>query len=271
MPDTGFHLLTLGGLGLVGPDGSRDESLHKRRRKLALLAVLAIEARPLSRDCLTSVFWAQQEVQRARHSLSDALSHLRRVLGRGAIAARQHDVWLRPDARVRVDVLELVAAANTGDTAAVVAAYTGALLDGVHVQDAPQFNQWVARERSRLADLFQRACAARCLALARQRQWDACASLAARWLECDARSADAALYLLNALKAPATREADALALREYECLGRRLRTEHAVEVDGRVRLLAERIAARLRAPAATAAPQEPARPPRRWLQLVATE
>ena len=65
-----------------------------------------------------------------------------------------------------------------------------------------------------------------CLALARGRKWDACAELARGWLDSDAMNADAALYLLNALKAPATVEAYEAALRAYASLERRLEREY---------------------------------------------
>ncbi|MEN9818162.1 MAG: hypothetical protein RLZ32_2042, partial [Gemmatimonadota bacterium] len=89
-----FRLRTLGSLQLTAPDGSREPSLATRRRKLALLTLLAVRGRPLSRDRLVNLFWGDHPEERARHSLSDALSHLRRVLGPDAITARQAEVGL---------------------------------------------------------------------------------------------------------------------------------------------------------------------------------
>src|SRR5687767_6746469 len=83
--DNDFRLLTLGRLALVGPNGAEDESLKTRRLKLALLTVVAMSRRPQSRDALIGMFWGDQDEARARHSLSDALSHLRRVLGSRAL------------------------------------------------------------------------------------------------------------------------------------------------------------------------------------------
>src|SRR5690348_15567233 len=82
-----FRLLTLGRFALVSASGD-EESLSRRRRKLALLCVLALASRPYSRDVLADLFWGEEDDERARHSLSDALSHLRRLLGREAIATR---------------------------------------------------------------------------------------------------------------------------------------------------------------------------------------
>ena len=253
MRDETFRLITLGQLALIASDGSEDASLSTRRRKLALLAVLATAGRPLSRAVLAEMFWGDQDEQRARHSLSDALSHLRRVLGRDAIASRQTDVWIAPDCKLTVDVLELTAAAAARDTARVVELYRGPFMDGVSVARSCTFEQWTSRERDRLERLFLTACDGRCFGLARSREWDECATLAARWLGIAPLSVDAALYRLNALKAPLTRDAYARALVAYDRLVRRLRDEYALSPDSRVAALATDIAASLRATPAVAA------------------
>src|ERR671939_1649306 len=93
-----FRLITLGRIALVDLRGEEDATLSKRRLKLALLVVLALARRPLSRDALVEMFWGEQDEERARHSLSDALSHLRRVLGRDAVTMHHADVALADDA-----------------------------------------------------------------------------------------------------------------------------------------------------------------------------
>jgi TolB-like protein len=84
-----------------------------------------------------------------------------------------------------------------------------------------------------------------CLALARSRKWDACAELARRWLASEPTNADAALYLLNALKAPATADAYQAAVREYASLERRLELEYQLAPAVEVRQLAASIRDRL--------------------------
>src|SRR5687768_1860264 len=95
MAAVAFRFITLGRLALEGAGGEVEE-LGKRRRKLALLAVLALSKRPLSRDTLIDLFWGEEPEERARHSLSDALSHLRRVLGRETITSHSDEVSLAP-------------------------------------------------------------------------------------------------------------------------------------------------------------------------------
>ena len=180
MPDNAFRLLTLGRLALVGAAGDVDEALNTRRRKVALLAVLALAKRPVSRDALVEMFWGDQDEVRARHSLSDAISHLRRVIGREAITTTRAEAALSPDAPLAVDAVELADAVARREYARAVALYEGPFLDGVYVGGAPSFEQWVARERTRLETLFLQACNKECLALARARRWEECAAVAER-------------------------------------------------------------------------------------------
>ena len=80
-----------------------------------------------------------------------------------------------------------------------------------------------------------------CLALARGRKWEACAALARGWLDSDPMNADAALYLLNALKAPATAAAYQAAIQAYASLESRLEREYERPPALEVRRLAASI------------------------------
>ncbi|MGZ8493303.1 MAG: BTAD domain-containing putative transcriptional regulator, partial [Gemmatirosa sp.] len=249
-----FRLLTLGRLALVDPTGVEDASLGTRRRKLALLAVLATARRPVSRDALVELFWGEQSEERARHSLSDALSHLRRTLGPGSITARRAEVALADDAPLAVDVLALAAAADAGRWDEVVALYAGPVLDAVHGAGSPRWEQWVDQQRARVEAAFQSACRAECARLAAAGEWEACAALAARWLERAPLSAPAAVRRLTALAADGSADGARRALDAYERLGRLLRAEYGAAPDATVAAAAREIADRL------AAAPEPAPP-----------
>lgn len=155
-PSAPFRLVTLGRTALVTPAGE-DVELGRRRRKLALLAVLALAGEPLSRDELAQMFWGDEEPERARHSLSDALSHLRRVLGRDVITGRSALVELRAGGLLSVDALDLDAAFARGDFAETQSLYGGLFLDGVTVDGSPKFDAWVAQARAHYAALVTRA------------------------------------------------------------------------------------------------------------------
>jgi DNA-binding SARP family transcriptional activator len=76
----GFELQTAAGRPLVLPT----------KKALALLAYLALHPeRPCSRETLTALLWGDTRDQQARHSLRQAVYHIRRALGedRGSRAA----------------------------------------------------------------------------------------------------------------------------------------------------------------------------------------
>ena len=171
-------LITLGRLALLSPDGSEEESLRKRRRKIAVLAVLALERRPLSRDVLVEMFWGDQEETRARHSLSDALSHLRRVLGRDTISVGRSEVALVRDAPLAVDAADFAAAVQRQEYDRALEMYGGAFLDGVYVGGSPRFEHWVERHRARFHELFLTACRDQCSRLQAAGRIEECAPVA---------------------------------------------------------------------------------------------
>jgi DNA-binding SARP family transcriptional activator/Flp pilus assembly protein TadD/TolB-like protein len=277
--DNRFRLITLGRLTLTGAGGEEDASLARRRLKLAVLAVLAMSRRALPRDTLLGLFWAEHDEPRARHSLSNALSSLRGVLGERSISTRDADVALDPEAPLDVDAIELMEATESRDYGRAIALYTGPFLEGFHVDESPAFEQWVSRERRRLESIFLKACAEHCGSLARARRWPECEQVAARWLDTEPLSADAAIYYLNAIKAPGTRAALAKALEEFEALRTRLTHEFdlaphpsVMELSTRIRdqlanappepVVNVRVTAEMKAPgAASSAPPPAAAPP----------
>ena len=140
------------------------------RKALAILALLAVEARPYAREELAAILWPESDDESARGALRRTLSVLRAALG---------DRWLRVDranialdrSGVSLDLADLEAAATATDTAvlrrAAVAA-RGPFLAGFSLRDSPDFDDWratraVAIERTvaqlldRTADVFAAA------------------------------------------------------------------------------------------------------------------
>lgn len=245
-----FRLVTLGRLALERSDGPADErlaGLNARRRKVALLAVLALAPRGVSRDVLLEMFWGDQDETRARHSLSDAVSHLRRVLGRESIVATRSEIALAHTAPLVVDAVELASSVDADEkhgrgADSVLTLYAGPFLGGVHVDGSASFEQWVERERNRLARLFVRAAQSRCKALADAGEWAACQLVAERWLEAEPLSTEAAVTYLESVSSAGDDGGRALAA--YERLRARLWREYELEPDARVTAVAARLAAR---------------------------
>lgn len=215
---------------LIGPAGE-DESLGKRRQKLALLALLALSRRPIPRDVLIDTFWGDQDEDRARHSLSDALSHLRRALGRNAIATRASNVTLDRRTLLEVDAIELTEAASARDTERVLALYGGPFLDGVHLDRSPRFEHWVSAERERLRTLFLEHAEAACRLYAERGDLERWRQAAERWVDAAPASSAAARNWIAALAAPDTRQALEAALAAGERWLRILAREYEMEPD----------------------------------------
>ncbi|MEO6777821.1 MAG: BTAD domain-containing putative transcriptional regulator, partial [Gemmatimonadaceae bacterium] len=245
MPANHLRLITLGRLALVSASGA-DASLTRRRRQLAVLAVLALSARPVSRTRLVEMFWGDEDEARARHSLSNALSSLRALLGAPAITTLHGNIALSGGSSLDVDAVELAAACEMSDSQRAIGLYTGPFLDGVSVPNSPEFDKWAARERARLARLFLQACESHCGALSRAERWDECAAVAARWLDVLPPSRVAATMLLSAIAAPGTNDSLNAALTAYDQLVFRLENKYESPPDIRVTALAAELRERLR-------------------------
>lgn len=150
------RLVTLGRLALLQPSGE-ELPLLGHKRKLALLAVLALSPAAVSREELMAMFWADDKDERSRrHSLSNALSFLRRLLGSDSIATHRAEVTLAPDA-VEVDAVALLSAARSNDHARVMDLYEGPFLDGVSVPGSTRFDSWVDTQRAAIERAVFRA------------------------------------------------------------------------------------------------------------------
>lgn len=152
-----YRLETFGTLALAGPGDDTLLGKHgHHRRRLALLAVLAAAGeRGRSRDQLLLLFWPEATQSRARHSLDQLLYALRGALGESAFDG-PNPVRLNPDI-VSSDVGAFNSALARGDLEAAVAEYRGPFLDGFHLDDAPEFEQWAESERARLTGSYSAA------------------------------------------------------------------------------------------------------------------
>ena len=142
-----FRLLTLGGAALVDSTGA---TVAGQRRRLALL-VLVATSRELGvpRDKLISALSPESPTDSARHALHQLLYYLRQQIA--------DDVFLGTDplrlnrAVVGFDVADFEEALDAGALEAAVALYRGPFLDGFHLGDSSEFEEWAALERFRLA------------------------------------------------------------------------------------------------------------------------
>ena len=255
-----FSLKLFGGAIVDGPQGQVRGRLGQKRR-IALLAILAVaRGRPLSRDKLLALLWPDADEERARHSLADAVYHVRKALGEEALISAGDDLLLNTE-RVRSDVQAFEDAVAAGDLEAAAAQYTGPLLDGFHLDDAPEFERWCDRERDRLA----RACAGALEQLAEAASKQRDARSAVHWWRAlnahDPYNARVVMRFMEALDQSGDRVA---AIQQGRAFATLMQDDVGVDADAAVLALIEQLKARREAtpraivPAPVMPPPEPA-------------
>ena len=151
-----FSLKLLGGIALAGETGPLTGPAVQRHR-LALLALLAAaHPRAVSRDKLMAGLWSERESEPARRLLNQAVHAVRQALGAEAILSSGEELQLNTDL-VRCDLVAFEEALAGGELGRAVALYTGPFIDGFFLDDAPEFERWVDRERDRLAAAYAKA------------------------------------------------------------------------------------------------------------------
>jgi DNA-binding SARP family transcriptional activator/tetratricopeptide (TPR) repeat protein len=123
------------------------EPLHVDTRKaVAVLALLATDARPYARDELAALLWPDSDDEAARGALRRTLSTLRSAIGDGPVRIDRAKVELdRREVRADIDVVD--GAARSGGRAELEAAAAlsrGPFLSGFYLRDSPDFDDWRA-------------------------------------------------------------------------------------------------------------------------------
>ncbi len=149
------HAMTLRTLGATGLYVAGEQApILGSGKPFALLAYLALApGRRSSREYLIDLLWADLEPERARNALRQALFHLRRLVGDGAIVGTEE---LALTDRVVTDRDAFLAAADAGDLERAVELYGGPFLTEFAAPGGVEFEHWADRERERLRTAFLR-------------------------------------------------------------------------------------------------------------------
>jgi DNA-binding SARP family transcriptional activator len=248
---------TLGALDLRGPDGGELRSVLQQPKRLALLAYLCVATphRFHRRDSLLALFWPELDQDHARAALRRSLHFLRSELGSEVLAGRGDEEVGVLEGAVWCDARALDLALTADDAEGALLLYRGPLLEGLHVTGAaPEFQDWLERERSRLRD--RAANAAR--TLTDRAEADGRPGEAAKWARrvLELSPDETALRrLLTLLDRAGDRSS---ALHVFDDFARRMVQEFELEPSAETRDLVEEIRRRPeapRAPAQSTAPQ----------------
>ena len=106
-----------------------------------------------SRTVLATLLWGGFPDAKARQSLRQALYSLRRALGELAelcLAIDSQSITFSPSPQFQVDSLEFDRQVNDGSLQSAVNLYRGTLLEGITLDDCPEFDEWLYLERDRV-------------------------------------------------------------------------------------------------------------------------
>lgn len=145
-------------LHILGPAQLRRNGKTIRLRSAKAIALIAyLVCRPQiahSRDSLAALFWGSFPEAKARQSLRQVLYSLRRGLGDAAqksLVADLQTITFFPSPHFHVDILEFERQIASGNHQSAVKLYQGTLLDGITIDDCPEFDEWLFLARDRTA------------------------------------------------------------------------------------------------------------------------
>ena len=233
-----FQLRLFGSPSIAAPDGVPLTGAAVQRHRVALLAVLALAGgRAVTREKLMGYLWPDRDSDGARQLLNQAVYALRKALGDEALLSDGDDLRLNADV-LQSDTAELEAALARSDHERAIRLYSGPLLDGFFLNDAPEFDRLVEQERLRLARAYAKALEA--LAETAERNKDP--GTAAEWWRKratqDPYDTRVAMRLMQALAASGNRAA---AIQYADIHERLLEQEFGAAPPPEVRAFAERL------------------------------
>jgi DNA-binding SARP family transcriptional activator len=232
----GFRLTLLGGFRLED-EGGREIAIASRKAQ-GMLAVLALSSpAAVTRVRIAAMFWGDLPDERARHSLRQLLSSLRRD---AAVVEARGDALSLDTLVCKADASEfrqLARSADPSDIEAAVALYAGPLLDNLSPKEEG-FEEWLRVERVRLAKLASEAMARLAAQHAGARDHEAAVRILRRWLAEEPANEEAHRALIRALDAMGRRSE---ALAQYQMCKEQLRIQLGVEPDAATQALCESV------------------------------
>ncbi len=120
----------------------------RSRRTVALLGYLTTEQRPVARDFLAGLFWPDETPSKGRANLSREMHNLAQILPDCWEMDRQSVAFI-PSADTIVDLYQLQGLEAEERWGEAVQLLGGEFLEGVYLDDNPEFENWLLGERER--------------------------------------------------------------------------------------------------------------------------
>lgn len=248
-----MHLKTLGHPDLYDGAGA---TVRLRRKDLALLVYLCVESTAVhARSRLAGMLWGENREGAARHSLTQALGRLGRVLPPGSLVVETQAV--RWTGTVPCDAVQLRGELDPAGLDANFPLYGGDFLQGFTAgKGAEMFDEWAEGQQTALRNAALRLLERAGEEAAGRQEWRRAARLAERAVEIDPVGEVGHRRLMRAWAASGERNR---ALRHYQDFEKWLNDVYGVDPDPETRTLAEQ----LKVSESPDAPDPPAAPPPR--------
>ena len=209
-----------------------------QRHRIALLALLAMApGRRATRDKLMAYLWPERSADNARNLLKQATYVLRAELGENALLSEGDELRLNEQV-VLADAAEFDVALTQLDFVRATQLYRGPFMDGFFLSDAPEFEEWSARERQRLANAHAGALESLAAAAEAAGDWAGAAEWWKKRAAGEPFETRVAVRLVQALAASGSR---ATALQHAAIHERLLREEFALDAPAELTALVEQL------------------------------
>jgi DNA-binding SARP family transcriptional activator/TolB-like protein len=176
------YLRLLGG-ARIDAAGTFARGRAAQRRRIALLALLAVTpGNRLTRERIVAFLWPNRDSESGRRLLSESLHVIRRTFGDETIRSIGDEVLLDV-AAAGSDVADFRRAVTEQRFEDAVRLYSGPFLDGWFVPGTPELEEWVERERARLAASFVSALEALAIDAEDRADWGLAVSYWQRYVE----------------------------------------------------------------------------------------
>ncbi len=188
-------VLRLLGTPSVSPADGRITAPALGGKAIALLAYLALEPGPHSREELAALLWGESPEPEARASLRQTLHAIRGAFG-DVILADRSAVELASPPHCDATEFRLALAQDPGQA---LASDPPRFLPGFSVRHAPQFEEWVVGIRAALLRDYHHALGTLAREATAHRRWRDASEAAERWLASDPLSEEAAHLAVESL------------------------------------------------------------------------
>ncbi len=203
-----------------------------------MLALLAVAGeRGVNREQLLSLLWPDNDEDRSRHALNQALYALRHDLEADEVFLGQQELRLNPDL-ITSDYAEFHDAIRSDSPERAVECYRGLFLQGFHLSKADNFERWVEEQRDSLGHEYGRVLEAAARRAVERQDFPAAVGFLKRRAAQDPFNAKVAIKLMEALSAQGDVVGALQHARVHESM---LKQELDVSPDPEVTAYAERL------------------------------